>query len=84
MPDRFLELEQEIERLRGLLLDYDIDPDPALPQFGPPTAATASIGALVNAALAIHAPNIAASVVKNNPLLRRLSREQYVRVVRYV
>lgn len=81
MPDRILELEREIERLRGLLLDYDIDPDPALPQVGPPTAAIASIGALVNATFAVHAQKVAASMVKNNPLLRRLSRKEYDRAM---
>lgn len=77
MPDRILELEQEIERLRDLLWDNDIDPEPVREMFGPPTASEANISALVNATLRAHAPQMIAAITRQNPLLTRLSQKSW-------
>lgn len=77
MPDRILELEQEIERLRDLLRDNDIDPEPVREMFGPPTADMANTFALVNATLRARAPQMIAAITRQNPRLTRLSQKSW-------
>lgn len=75
MSDRILELEQEVERLRDLLFDHDIDPDPTPELYGPPTAPT-RWDFIVAATLRARSISLVDSVTRTNPLLRRLTDAQ--------
>lgn len=77
MSDKILELEREIDRLRDLLWENDIDPEPVKEMFGPPTADMANITALVNATLRARAPQMMAAITRANPLLQKLSKETW-------
>lgn len=76
MPD-ILDLQREIDRLRALLWDHDIDPDPIREQFGPPTKEMSSMAAIVNTTLAARAPKMVESLLKGNALLRHLSSDEW-------
>lgn len=75
--DMIFELKQEIERLRDLLWESDIDPDPIKEMFGPPTASEANISTLINATLRARAPQMVAAITRQNPLLTRLSQKSW-------
>ena len=73
---QLIQLEAENQRLRDLLVDYGIDPEPAPvepPQFGPPT----HIEYLMQRTVERAAGKIVEGLLNSSPLLRWLQGEEW-------